>query len=188
MHTTSFLLTRMKAGDERAVEVLFARLIPVLRRMARGRIPERARSLMDTEDLVQIVALRTFPHLSHFDSRGKGCLVAYARRVMTNELRDEFRRLSRTPEMTELMDEIPAEDGDPLQHAIDSEAIAVYRHALAQLTQDEQDLILLSLEMGLSHAEVAEAMGRPSANAARMAVARALARLAERMGWSEETP
>jgi RNA polymerase sigma factor (sigma-70 family) len=188
LHTTSFLLTRMKAGDERAVEVLFTRLIPVLRRMARGRIPARARSLMDTDDLVQIVALRAFPHLSHFDSHDKGCLVAYARRIMTNELRDEFRRLSRTPEMSELVDEIPADDVDPLQHAIESEAIAIYRSALVQLTQDEQDLILLSLELQLSHGEVAEAMGRPTANAARMAVARALARLAERMGWPEETP
>jgi RNA polymerase sigma factor (sigma-70 family) len=186
LHTTAVLLARMREGDERAVETLFQRLIPVLRRMARGRIPPRARSLKDTYDPVMTVAERTLPHLKQFDPRQKGCLVAYARRIMTNELRDEFRRQCRTPEMMELVEEIPSAEADPLQNAIESEALATYRRALEQLTPDEQDLILLSLELGFSHAEVADAMGRPSPNAARMAIARALARLAERMGWPEE--
>lgn len=186
IHTTAQLLARMKEGDERAVETLFRRLVPVLRRIAHGRIPTRARSHMDTQDLVQIAAARTIPHLKQFDSRAKGSLVAYIRRIMLNELRDEYRRLSRTPEMVELDLELPSDQSDPLQDAIASEVLAAYRAALEQLTQDEQDLIILSIEMGFSHADVAEAMGRPSANAARMAVARALARLVERMAWPEE--
>jgi DNA-directed RNA polymerase specialized sigma24 family protein len=39
----------------------------------------------------------------------------------------------------------------------------------------------MRIEMGLSHQEVADALGAPSADAARMIVARALARLAEEL-------
>ena len=38
------------------------------------------------------------------------------------------------------------------------------------------------VEFGLSFAEVAQVLGKPSADAARMAVVRALVRLAEEMG------
>jgi hypothetical protein len=41
--------------------------------------------------------------------------------------------------------------------------------------------VILRIEMGFTHQQVAEALGRPTADSARMFVARALIRLAEVM-------
>ena len=46
---------------------------------------------------------------------------------------------------------------------------------------EEREAIIARIELGLSHAEVAEALGKPSAAAAHMAVSRALIRLAREM-------
>ena len=52
--------------------------------------------------------------------------------------------------------------------------------ALASLTEDQQQAVVLRIEMGLSFQQVAEATESPSADAARMLVTRALARLSEK--------
>jgi DNA-directed RNA polymerase specialized sigma24 family protein len=44
-----------------------------------------------------------------------------------------------------------------------------------------REAIIGRVELGLSYAELAAAMGRPSADAARMAVGRALLKLAKRL-------
>ncbi len=49
------------------------------------------------------------------------------------------------------------------------------------LTEEQQQAVVLRVELGFSYQQVAEAMGSPSIDAARMLVARALARLSERM-------
>ena len=50
------------------------------------------------------------------------------------------------------------------------------------LGERDREAVILRVEFGYSHEEIAEAIGSPSANAARMTVARALVRLAEEMG------
>ncbi len=69
----------------------------------------------------------------------------------------------------------------PLEEAIGAEAMEAYEAALAALTEDQQQAVVLRIEMGLSFQQVAEAMESPSADAARMLVTRGLARLSERM-------
>jgi RNA polymerase sigma-70 factor (ECF subfamily) len=56
-----------------------------------------------------------------------------------------------------------------------------YEAALSALTEDQHQAVVLRIEMGYSFQQVAEAMESPSADAARMLVARALARLSEKM-------
>ena len=53
-----------------------------------------------------------------------------------------------------------------------------YEAALQRLPAGERELIIARVEMGLTYAELADAAGKPSADAARMAVTRALLRLA----------
>jgi RNA polymerase sigma-70 factor (ECF subfamily) len=52
---------------------------------------------------------------------------------------------------------------------------------MTSLPELQQEAVMMRLELGMSHHEVATALGFPTANAARMAVARALVRLAEVM-------
>jgi RNA polymerase sigma-70 factor (ECF subfamily) len=56
-----------------------------------------------------------------------------------------------------------------------------YEAALASLTEDQRQAVVLRVEMGLTFQQVAEATESPSADAARMLVARGLARLSEKM-------
>ena len=65
--TTIELLERFKKGDQEAVSILVERSIPPLKRWARGRLPLWARSLAETQDLVQNAVLRALPHLKSFE-------------------------------------------------------------------------------------------------------------------------
>ena len=56
-----------------------------------------------------------------------------------------------------------------------------YENALNELSSIDQEAVILRIEFGLSYAEIAEAMEKPSADASRMQVKRALVKLAESM-------
>src|SRR6476660_10458172 len=100
--STFSLIERVRAGDEQALERLFARHLEPLRRWARGRLPKWARDLADTDDLVQDTLLKTFKRIEHFEPRRVGALQAYLRNAVLNRLRDEMRRKGREPQSTNL--------------------------------------------------------------------------------------
>ena len=56
-----------------------------------------------------------------------------------------------------------------------------FEAALAKLSVDDQRAIVARCEWGMSHEEVAQILGRSTANAARVATHRALVRLAKEM-------
>ncbi len=181
MTSTVRLLSRARAGDANALETLFARFGPELRRFARGRLPRQVRGIVDTPDVVQDALLQTFTHLNGFEPRGEGALRAYLRQVLVNRIRDEVRRAARRPSGEPIVDEHVAAEMSPLEAAIGREQVERYESALASLRDDDRELIIARMELGLSYAEVALSTGRTSANAARMAVVRALVRLTEAM-------
>ena len=65
LESTSDLLARAKDGDVIAIDALFARSLPPLRRWARGRLPQYARHMADTQDLVQETVIQTLRHLEN---------------------------------------------------------------------------------------------------------------------------
>ena len=175
------LLERAKDGDREALDVLFARHIPNLRRWASGRLPVWARDIADTQDLVQETVLQVFKRVEAFEPRGDGALQAYLRQAVMNRIRNEFRSRKRKPPFEGLDEEAPAERTSPLEAAIRQEQLDRYDAALSRLSNQERELIVARVEMGLTYEEMAEALGKPSWNAARMATARALLRLAEEL-------
>ena len=69
-----------------------------------------------------------------------------------------------------------ADDGtSPLEAAIAQETLDEYDAALNRLKPDEREAVVARIELGLSYAEIAEMLDKPSANAARMAVVRSYA-------------
>ena len=181
MDTTFDLVERAKAGDDESLNRLFARFLPSLRRWASGRLPRWSRDLMDTDDLVQETVVRAVKRLDRFESRHEGALQAYLRQAVVNRIRDEIRRTKRSPAATELDDNENDRGASPLETAIGAEALERYEAALARLRPEEREAIVARVEMDGSYQEVAQALGKPSADAARMAVSRALLRLAEEM-------
>jgi DNA-directed RNA polymerase specialized sigma24 family protein len=85
--STFSLIERARAGDEQALERLFARHLAPLQRWARGRLPKWARGLADTDDLVQDTLLKTFKRIERFEPRRVGALQAYLRNAVLNRLR-----------------------------------------------------------------------------------------------------
>lgn len=179
--TTCSLLERARGGDREALEILFARHIPTLHRWASGRLPRWARDVADTQDLVQDTVLQVFKRMEAFEPRGDGALQAYLRQAVLNRIRNEFRSKGRRPSFESLDEQAPADHTSPLEAAIRQEQRDRYDAALSRLGERERHLIVARVEVGLTYEEIAEALGKPSWNAARMATARALLRLAEEL-------
>ena len=179
---TLHLLERARAGDRDAVDALIARYLPRLRRWARGRMPIWARDVADTDDIVQEAVLRTFARLDEFEPRREGALQAYLRQAILNRIRDELRRAGGRSPSIELNPHTPDPGASPFEHAVGAQMADRYEAALAALSAGDREAIVARVELGGSYEEVAIALGKSSADAARMAVGRALLRLAEGMG------
>jgi RNA polymerase sigma-70 factor (ECF subfamily) len=181
LESTATLLTRVRAGDEDARERLAVRYMALLKHWAHGRVPPRARGLADTDDLVQATLLRALNALPHFEPRREGAFLAYLRKILVNQLRTAVQRVDAGAPLGSLPSQLEGANTSPLEQAIGVEALEAYEAALASLTEDQQQAVVLRIELGLSFQQVAEAMESPSPDAARMLVARGLAHLSERM-------
>lgn len=175
------LLRRAKEGDGRALEALTARYLPRLQRWATGRLPAHARSLLDTADLVQETLLRAIEGLEGIEVRGPGGFQAYVRQAVLNRIRDQIRWARRRPGPGALPDDLVDRSPSPLEHAIGADVLERYERALERLTEDERQLLHLRIELDFDYGEIAAMSGKPSPDAARMAVQRALRKLAEAM-------
>jgi RNA polymerase sigma-70 factor (ECF subfamily) len=181
LETTASLLARLRDGDDSARDRLLLRYLPILRRWAHGRLPARARDIADTDDLVQVTLLAALDHVKEFEPRQEGAFLAYLRRILINRIRDEIRSAGRRPQREPLGVDHVEESASPLERAIGREVLGAYEAALSKLPAEQQQAVILRIEMGFTHQQVAEALGLPSPNAARMMVARALVRVAEEM-------
>ena len=176
------LLEQLRRGDARARDLLVERSLPQLRKWARGRLPQWARGLADTQDLVQDAVMRALPKLEAFEVRHPGALQSYLRQAVQNRIYDEVRKVNSRPTAAhEVPEEVPDLTPSPLEQAIGKQGFDRYERALKTLKPADRDAIVARIELQQSYEEVAIALGKPNANAARMAVTRALARLIEAM-------
>ncbi len=175
------LLNRARAGDERALDRLFARYVPRLHRWAHRRVPLWARSAADTADYVQETVLQTLRHLSTFEPQREGALLGYLRRSLVNRVRDQFRHAARHPAPGELDEQMADGGSSPLDLAIREEDRERYEAGLKRLRRADRRAIVASIELGYSYDQIALVLNKPSAEAARVAVRRALVRLGEEM-------
>jgi RNA polymerase sigma-70 factor, ECF subfamily len=188
IESTVHLLERARGGDRDALDRLLARHMRPLKRWARGRLPQWARDLADTDDLIQDALLQTFKRIDDFEARGPGALQAYMRQAVINRVRDELRKKGRRPDATNL-DGLEIDNGmSPLAQAIGRESLERYERALATLDEDEREAIIGRVEMGYTYEELADVLGKPTSEAARKAAQRALVRLTREMDrFSEQS-
>jgi RNA polymerase sigma factor (sigma-70 family) len=138
--------------------------LPRLKRWARGRVP--ASLGIDASEIVEDVVLQAVRSLKEFSPRSEGALSAYLREAVRNRIRDLTRRQSRRTEESD-----PDDD--------DNDAEVQYREALDQLSEQDRSFIISRLDDGSSYEDIARRFSLPDASAARMAVSRALRRLAD---------
>lgn len=180
--STATLLIRVRQGDEDARERLCASYLPRLMRWAHGRLPGYARDVMETADLVQSTLLSALGRLDQFENRHEGAFLAYLREILLNCIRSEIRKLSKRNSW-ETLDESQCDPfPSPVEQVVGRDKLGRYEEALKQLPEKQRAAVILRIEFGFSHQEVADALECPSAGAARMLVSRALARLSEVMG------
>lgn len=175
------LLKRAQDGDSLALNELSRRYLPRLRQWARGRLPAYARDLIDTEDIVQDAFLRTFARLDRVAAPSNEAVFAYFRQTVLNRIRDEIRRPHIIDALNESAVEKAAPGPSPIDEVISHETMDRFEAGIAQLSAADCDCIMARLELGLSFQEIADLLNKPSADAARVAVGRALARLADVM-------
>lgn len=179
--TSRELLERLRGGDRQAFEQLLQRYHLPLRRWASGRLPGWARSAIDTDDLVQDTLIQVFKKADTFQPRHDGALQAYLRQTLHNRILEELRRARRRPLAGEVQVEAIDPEPSPVEKVVGKEALERYESTLKQLRDEDREAIVMRLEMGCAYEDMARALGKPSANAARMAVTRAILRLAERI-------
>jgi RNA polymerase sigma-70 factor (ECF subfamily) len=99
-----------------------------------------------------------------------------------NRVRDELRRQARLPNTADHADVEREWRGSQLEQTVGFETMAAYEQALSRLRPEEREAIIGRLEMGFSYEELALALEKPTADAARKAAQRALVRLVKEMG------
>jgi RNA polymerase sigma-70 factor, ECF subfamily len=175
------LVIRAQDGDRRAVEALLQRSLPHLRRWAHGKLPAAARGKLDTGDLVQETVLHVLRRLDTFEPRHVGAMQGYLRQSVMNLIRDEVRRIGRHPTPSQLPHDMPSDLRSPYEEAVRAEDVHRYHVALSNLPSRDRELIVARIEAQWTYEEIGGRFGMPTADAARMAVTRALRRLMERI-------
>ena len=172
------LFRRAKGGDGGALDQLFARYLPRLRRWAHGRVPIWARDSIDTGDLVQETALRAYANLPTFEPHhDNGALFGYLRRALINRIHDQFRHAARHAAPAALDENRPDTSASPLESAISEEDQRRYVAAVQRLRPSDRLAIVGRVELGYTYEQLALILEKPSPQAARVAVRRALQRL-----------
>lgn len=142
--------------------------------------------MADTDDLVQVALMRTLNKVESFVPRHEGAFFAYLRMTVLNSVRDELRRVNRRPGRESLDRDMTAPEPSMVERAIGREMLEAYEKALSDLPEEHKEAVIMRVEFGCTYREIAETLGKPTANAARMTVSRALVRLAE--GMNEHRP
>jgi RNA polymerase sigma factor (sigma-70 family) len=182
VHSSSALILRAKEGDQEACNELCVRYLPRLRRWAHGRLPLWAREHLDTEDIVQDTLMQSVRQLSAFTPQHERAFCAYVSQALRNRLRDAVRRAMTRPAGESLSADVPAREPSPLEQALGGQMLVCYDAALQRLRATDRELIIARVELGLDYAEIAGLMEKASIPAVRVAVSRALVRLAVEMG------
>ncbi|MGH9140923.1 MAG: RNA polymerase sigma factor [Vicinamibacterales bacterium] len=181
------LLLKAQSGDDDALNQLLTRYLPRLQRWASGRLPWGLRTMLDTGDLVQDAIMNALPNLKKFEIRSDRALQFYLQRAIRHRIIDLYKRGRRRPAREEIAEDTPAAGVSPQEAAIGAEAFDRYERALMSLKAEERQAIVLRFELGLEYGEIATQLGKPSSDAARMAVTRAVVRLADKMGHRPHT-
>lgn len=195
MNDRDSLISAASQGDAEAVDALLERYLPRLRAFLRLRLAPEIRAKESCSDVVQSTCREILQHIDRYQYRGD---VNFKQWLFTTALR----KLSKKAEYyhaakrnvgrevgLQAKGEAPAEDllaqayhtlSTPSAVLTQREEINHIEATFDTLPEDYQEVITLSRIVGLSHKEIADAMGR-SETATRSLLHRALAQFADEL-------
>lgn len=189
---TQYLVALAKEGDEAAVNQLCSVYGERVRRLIRMRLDHKLRPKLDSVDVVQDALILAMEGLKNFTYKDEGDFLRWLSRIAENKLRDMFDKFH--AEKRDIHKEIPfkgeernteggyAASTEPVADTTPSviirkkEALDRLENALDRLKPEYREIIVLKRIEGLSHAEIAERLGK-NTGAVRMLLARAMAAL-----------
>lgn len=186
------LILAAQDGDERALDSLLARHLPGLRVFVRARSGAQLRAKESCSDLVQTVCREALGSLQQYEWRGEGSFRHWLFTLALNKIQRKANYYAAARRDVRRERDPAGLSGDdalygayqnlfgPSQYAIREEAVARFETALDGLPEQYREIILLSRVVGMTNAEIGDQLGK-SAEAVRVTLARALARLATRM-------
>lgn len=191
-HKTQHLVALAKEGNESALNQLCSVYSERVRRIIRLRLDQKLRPKLDSVDVVQDALILALGGLKDFTYRNEGDFLRWLSRIAENKLRDILDKFY--ADKRDIRKEIPfrkeggsTEGGfvgpaEPISTTTPSvimrkkEALDRLEKALDELKPEHKEVIVLKRIEGLSHAEIADRLGK-NAGAVRMLLARAMAAL-----------
>lgn len=189
---TQHLVALAKGGDQNALNQLCAVYGERVRRIIRLRLSKKLRSKLDSVDVVQDALILALNGLDHFTYSSEGDFLRWLSKIAENRLRDMFDRFSvdkrdvrreisfkkedRNTEGGSIGAPEPVRDTTPSVVVGRKEELDRLEKALDELKPEYREIIVLKKIEGLSHAEIAEHLGK-NEGAVRMLLARAMAAL-----------
>lgn len=191
-HKTQRLVALAKDGDEFALNQLCSVYGERVRRIIRLRLDHKLRPKLDSVDVVQDALIQALGGLKDFNYRNEGDFLRWLCRIAENKLRDifdkfhadkrdvhkeiPFKKEGRSTESGSVGAAGPMHTTTPSVIACRKEALDKLEQALDKLKPEYKQIVVLKRIEGLSHAEIAEKLGK-NTGAVRMLLARAMAAL-----------
>jgi len=185
------LVARAQAGDDKALNRLFAYYHDHILLAVRLHLGTGLRSMLESGDVFQSVAMAAFADLEHFEPRGEGSFRAYLNRLVLNKIRGRARHFGAgkrkgAPHVSQTQLEQLASDQSDLTYHDSTGRFERLEREIRRLPDDMRQVLLMRTIDGLSSEEVAKALGKSDA-AVRKSYSRAVARLSARI-HDEEAP
>jgi len=189
--TVAGLLARARGGDREALDHLFGACRGYLRVLARARLESWLQAKVDPSDLVQQSMLDAFRGFGQFQGVTSAEWLAWLRRIVEHNAADLV-RFYHGADKRQVGREVALGDGSaggvspaaagetPSQELLRKERELLLADALARLSPDHSEVIVLRNLQRLPFDEVAQRMGR-TRPAAQMLWMRAMQKLQEAM-------
>ena len=164
------LVNRAIDGDEEAFGELYLLHLDAIYRYVYYRIG----SMEDAEDLTEQIFLKAWEALPGYQQRGKP-FTSWLYRIAHNIIVDFHRKRKNIEISVDKVFDESLDDGQPgiLQKIVEQEESKLLANAISQLSDEQQQVIVLRFVEGLSHKEVARILGK-NEGACRMIQYRAL--------------
>jgi RNA polymerase sigma-70 factor, ECF subfamily len=164
-------------GDRQALELLLARIRPMVVQYCRARIGFGTLGTQSAEDIAQDTLLAVVGALGRW--RPEKRVMAFVYGIASNKVVDAYRAAGRDRSVpTDVVPDEPDFEHGPEQAALHGGVVAELRALLEQLPVQHREILVLRVALGMTAVETAAAVGSTS-GAVRVTQHRALAKLRE---------